>query len=89
MNTDKRRAGADGEIAIMGAAGDTKLYWNKKSWDEVEAAKATFDMYRKKGYTAYAMNAKGDMGEPMDSFDPSAGGVAFQSVLLVPQMTGG
>lgn len=82
--TDKRRGDATGEMSVMGASGDKKHYWNKKSWKEVEKAKQTFDDFRAKGYKAYRMNKKGDQGEPMDEFDPSAG-----EVLLVPAMAGG
>ncbi len=89
MSTDKRREGKDGAIEIMGAPGDTKHYWNKKNWKDVQAAKEVFDLYVKRGYKAYLLRKDGEPGEPMDDFDPSAGGAVFTSVLLVPQMAGG
>ncbi len=68
---------ATGEMAIMGTSGDTKQYWNAKSWEEVEAAKATFDLYKSKGFKAFAMDEKGEKGEPMETFNPSAGQIIF------------
>lgn len=84
MGQDSRKQEFTGEISIMNSSGDTKQFWNKSKWDEVEAAKATFDLYKGKKFKAFRMNETGDIGEPMDEFDPSAGSILF----LVP-MAGG
>ena len=72
------------EMAVMDETGDTKLMWSEDSHEEVEAAKATFDRLRKKGYVAYSVNKKGDKGEIMTEFDPAA-----EKIILAPQMKGG
>lgn len=84
METQSVRDDATGVMSIMGKEGDTKHYWNVKKWDDVQSAKEVFDLYRKKGYLAFSMNKKGDQGEQMVEFDPSAG-----SILFVPPMQGG
>lgn len=84
MQTDSRKAGYTGEIAVMGPSGDSKVYWNEKKWEEVEAAKAVFDVYKAKGFAAFSMDAKGDKGKQIREFDPSAG-----SILFVPPLAGG
>jgi hypothetical protein len=65
-------------------SGDSKHIWDEDNEAEVAAAKAIFDMLKKKGYVAYAVNKKGDKGEAMDEFDPSA-----EKMILAPQMKGG
>lgn len=84
MGIEKRKEGATGEMSIMGKSGDTKQYWNVKSWDEVEAAKMTFDLYIEKGFKAFSMDSLGEKGEPITSFDPSAGSIIF----IVPMQGG-
>lgn len=81
---DKRKEGYTGEISVMGPSGDSKVFWNEKKWDEVEAAKGVFDLYKGKGFAAFRMNDKGDQGETMNEFDPSAG-----SILFIPALAGG
>jgi hypothetical protein len=84
VSRDKRRGNATGEIAVMGKEGDSKHYWNVKNWDEVRLAKEVFDKYVGAKFKPYNMNSKGDKGEPMSEFDPSAG-----SILFIPAMQGG
>lgn len=77
-------ATATGRMAVMGRNGDTKFFWNAREWNEVEAAKAVFDLYKSKGFAAFKMDDKGDQGEQMNEFDPSAGSILF----LVPLVGG-
>lgn len=78
-------ATATGEMSVMGREGDTKFYWDVHNWTEVEAAKATFDLYKGKGFAAFHMTPKGKQdGEQMKDFDPAAG-----RILFIPQMQGG
>lgn len=68
----------------MGKEGDTKFYWNAGNPDQTQVAKEVFDSHRSKNFLAFKMNAKGDQGEQMTEFDPTA-----ESVLFIPQMQGG
>lgn len=72
------------EMAIMGEDGDTKIVWDQDKQDEVDEAKGTFTRLKKKGYIAYSVNRKGDKGELLESFDPSA-----ERIILAPAMQGG
>ena len=72
------------EMAVMDSTGDTKLIWEEENRDEVEAAREMFDSLKKKGYLAYAVNKKGDKGDVLDRFDPSA-----EKIIMSPQLKGG
>lgn len=73
-----------GEMCILDQSGDTKIIWDRTKAEEVEAARATFDSLKKKGYLAYTVNARGDKGEVIKDFDPAA-----EKIILSPQMKGG
>lgn len=75
---------ATGEMAVMDHTGDLKVIWDSDKEDEVEAAKAQFNALRKKGYSAFAVNKKGDAGGRIDTFDPLA-----EKLIMVPAMQGG
>jgi len=72
------------EMAVMDSTGDTKLIWEEENRDEVEAAREMFDSLKRKGYLAYAVNKKGDKGDVLDRFDPSA-----EKIIMSPQLKGG
>ena len=72
------------EMAVMDGTGDSKIIWSEDSQDEIDAARATFDSLRKKGYLAYSVNKKGDKAEVLDRFDPSA-----EKIIMSPQLKGG
>lgn len=74
----------DARMELMGPEGDTKLMWDKHSEDEVEAAKATFDKLRARGYLAFKAKKDGSQGEQMDKFDPKA-----ERIIMSPPMQGG
>jgi hypothetical protein len=79
-----RRRGT-GKIAILDSTGDTKLIWDKANREEVEAAKATFDRLKKKGYLAYSVTGKeGAKGTVLREFDETA-----ERMILAPPMQGG
>lgn len=71
---------------IMGREGDTKAIWDKNNPDEVEAARAQFNMLvKQKKFTAfYVVGKEGDKGEQMREFDPKA-----ERIIFVPAMAGG
>lgn len=73
-----------GELAVLDHTGDTKLLWNKDNEDEVDAARTTFQSLTKKGYAAFSVNKKGDQGEQIKQFDPTA-----ERIILVPALVGG
>jgi hypothetical protein len=72
------------EMAVMDGTGDSKIMWSEDSQDEIDAARATFDSLRKKGYLAYSVNKKGDKADVLDRFDPSA-----ERIIMSPQLKGG
>lgn len=80
---DDMPADGRGEMSVMGKEGDTKFTWNAKDPKEVEAAKATWDLYKGKGFAAFRMK-RSSKGDQMHEFDPKAG-----RILFVPPMQGG
>lgn len=73
-----------GELCVMDRTGDTKMIWNPNNTDEVEAAQATFDRLKKKGYLAYKVTAGGEKGEVITRFDASA-----EKIIMAPPVVGG
>jgi len=72
------------EMALLDGTGDTKVIWDPKNADEVDAAKTQFNALRKKGFIAYTVNKKGDKGEIIREFDPDA-----EKIILSPPLAGG
>jgi hypothetical protein len=72
-----------GQIRRLDATGDTKFEWNPIKPDEVEAARAVFDEYRRQGFAAARMEGT-TTGEIIKDFDPNVGIIVF-----VPPMAGG
>ncbi len=72
------------EMALLDGTGDTKVIWDPKNADEVEAAEAQFNALKKKGFIAYTVNKKGDKGEIIRKFDPDA-----EKIILSPPLAGG
>ncbi len=74
-----------GSFSVMGIKGDTKHMWDKSKPEEVEAARELFKVLRKKGYLVYrVVGEKGDRGEQMNEFDPSA-----ERLVASPPLQGG
>lgn len=74
-----------GAMAVMDKTGDSKVTWDPNQPAEVEAARAQFDVLKKKGYSAFRMSEGGDQqGAQMRDFDASA-----RRIIFVPQMQGG
>jgi len=73
-----------GEIRYLDKTGDQKVIWNPENDDEVEAAEATFDMLKDKGFTAYRVKKDGTQGKKITKFDPKAG-----RIIMVPKLAGG
>jgi hypothetical protein len=71
-------------MAVMNASGDLKCIWDRTKPSEVEAVRAQFKDFKKKGYMAYKVTEGGNRGEILHDFDPDA-----QSVILAPALKGG
>lgn len=72
------------EIIVLDLSGDSKILWDPDNEKEVEAAKEQFDLLKKKGFTMFRVDKKGDKGKRMDSFEESAG-----RIIAAPQIMGG
>lgn len=74
-----------GELRVLGKEGDTKVIWDPKNEDEVEAAEAQFNSLTKKGFTAYEVGVSGrKTSRKVAEFDPDMG-----KVIMVPKIAGG
>jgi hypothetical protein len=73
-----------GVLEIMDHTGDTKLEWSHSVKVEVDAARASFDLHKKKGYLAYKMLPGGGRGEVITEFDPAA-----ERIIMAPPVQGG
>lgn len=73
-----------GTMFVMDENGDSRMQWNSKNTDEVEAARSRFEHLKKKGYLAYKVNKQGDRGEVLDEFDPNA-----ERIIMAGRMVGG
>lgn len=75
-------------MAVIDKTGDTKTIWDRTKPDEIDAARATFNSLKKKGYTAFHVkNGRGEEGQrgaAMPTFDPEA-----ERMIMVPPMVGG
>ena len=73
-----------GELRCMSKWGDTKVLWDPKNEDEVEAAEEQFDNLIEKGFTAYAVKKDGERGRKITEFNPKAG-----KIIMIPVIVGG
>ncbi|MGY3278089.1 hypothetical protein [Bradyrhizobium sp. S3.7.6] len=78
---------------IMDLTGHTSMSWDADDAVAVKAAKAKFDDYKAKGYTAFAISITEEngievegQGRRIDRFEDVG---AAAKVLLVPQLRGG
>jgi len=65
-------------------AGDLKVVWDPDNTDETDQAEKTFDEMIAKGFTAYAVDRKGEKAEVIQKFDPDA-----DALILAPRVIGG
>ena len=73
------------QMHTLDRTGDQKVMWDSSVPDEVDAARATFDSLKKKGYLAYrAEGKKGEQGTQIREFDPAA-----ERIILVKPHQGG
>lgn len=71
-------------LHILDKTGDTKLIWSSDNDDEIENARQTFQNLKKKGFTAYAVNSRGQKGEVLQEFDRTA-----EKIIMAPALVGG
>jgi len=69
-------------LCILDSSGDSRIQWNQSNPEEVAKAQLRFDELRKQGYLAYKVNKKGDKGEVIDVFDPSAERILLHSAMI-------
>lgn len=72
------------EMCVMDETGDTKTIWNPENVDEVQAARDTFDLLKRKNYLAYSVKNDGEKGNIIRKFDPELG-----KIIMVPPVIGG
>lgn len=73
-----------GTLCQIDHTGDTKLMWDHRRPDEVDAARVTFNSLKKKGYVAYKVKSDGSAGEAISEFDPAA-----EKIIMAPAVVGG
>lgn len=68
----------------LDVTGDTRIEWNPDVAEEVSMARKAFDEAKKKKYLTYKLDARGQKGELLHNFDPSA-----ERIVCAPQTVGG
>lgn len=76
--------GYTGSLCVLDETGDTRMQWDRNNPEEVAKAEARFKELKAKGFMAYKVNKKGEAGEVITAFDPSA-----ERIILHSQMIGG
>jgi hypothetical protein len=61
-----------GSLCVLDLSGHSRMQWDRKSPQQVAAAKARFDELRARGYLAYKLEKDGGQGEVITQFDPNA-----------------
>lgn len=72
------------ELMVLDQSGDTRLQWDHRNHDQVEAAKKRFAELKKKGYASFRVNKNGSQGEQIDAFNP-----LDDRVVMLPPLVGG
>jgi hypothetical protein len=65
-------------------AGDYHIMWDSTREEEVKQARKTFDEFKKLGWVAFSVTAKGDKDEIIRDFDPEA-----EKIIMAPKTAGG
>jgi monomeric isocitrate dehydrogenase len=71
-------------MAVLDKTGDTRIIWDPDVPEEVASAQRTFDELKKKGYSAFSVNRKGDKDKVVRTFDKDA-----EKLILAPALVGG
>ena len=73
-----------GRLRIFGRSGDEKVSWSLNNQAEIDAAKDSFDAYKRRGFTAFAVTRGNRQGARIEEFD-----LMLEEILFVPPMAGG
>lgn len=75
-----------GFLSIPDSTGDTRIMWNPRDRDEVATAEAAFNEAKRKGMTAFKVDANTgeSSGEKVTRFDKNMG-----KIIMVRQLVGG
>ena len=60
-----------GELRVVDPTGDSKLIWDPKNEEEVEAAENMFDELMEKHFQAFTVKKDGSKGRMLKKFDPA------------------
>jgi len=71
------------DMNILDRSGHMNVQWDPDKEDEVNAARATFDKMKSKGYSAFVSEG-GEKGKRLERFDPSV-----EEMILTPPIQGG
>ena len=71
-----------GSLCVLDDTGDSRIQWDPSNLEEVAKAEARFEELKAKRYLAYKVNAKGDRGEVIDKFDPTAERIILHSAMV-------
>jgi len=69
-------------MCVLDETGDSRIQWDPSNPEEVAKAQLRFEELTKKGYLAYKVNKKGDRGEVILAFDPSAERIILHSAMV-------
>ncbi len=72
-----------GELLTLDEHGHSTLEWTSELEESVIKAKAAFDDFKAKGFSAYKMDGP-KTGEMIKEFDPGA-----ETIIMAPQLVGG
>jgi hypothetical protein len=71
-------------MSILDMTGDTKVIWDPKNPDEVDAARQQFNTLKAKGFLAFSVKKDGEKGTRIKEFDPEA-----EKIIMSPQPLAG
>ncbi len=73
-------------LHIPDHTGDTRIMWDPRDEDEIDAARAAFNAAKARGMVAYAVGEGGNpnTGEVIRDFDPAKG-----KIIMMKQLVGG
>jgi len=79
-----RRSEMEGVLYQVSGKGEEEVIRWGSDQRTRDAARATFDDYKRRGFTLYAMDDDDRRSRRLENFDPSVRGI-----LAIPQMRGG
>lgn len=71
-----------GVFNILDESGDARFQWDPNDPAQVAKAEAKFEELKSKRYLLYKVNKKGDKGEVLHAFDPTAERIIAHTVMV-------